>query len=196
MSPAPRTCAAILFACSPALAQAPSSNLTPVDQGLADLHSLAASLRTDLAVHPPTDHLVNVYTDPAHPDQFVRVDGAMKVVFPNSVYAQTRYGQVPLVPAGTVFHFDESGAQAMPGVLVDMRVPDGTTARANPRALKPIRFVNAVPEPSTRDSGDARDPEPVALTEATLPERTRRAAMVTMSDELYRRTKLREIAAR
>lgn len=75
-----------------------------VDPGMADISPLSTSLRQlDHGLAIPTD-FEHVYRLPGDRDRFVRADGALFAVFPQSEYAPTRFGDVPLIPANTVFY--------------------------------------------------------------------------------------------
>jgi hypothetical protein len=98
----------------------------PVDPGVADRHALSVSLREiDVGLQHPIG-FDRVYRLPGFDDHFVRASGGLYAVFPQSIYAQTRFGDVPLIPAGTVFHIGDPtlslyGPQPdSPGLGVDL----------------------------------------------------------------------------
>lgn len=169
--------------------------LVTVDQGLADLHPLAASLRVDTAAHPATDDFVNVYADPALPGRYIRSSGAIHAVFPQSTYAVSNGGVVPTIPPGTVFYFGLPTAQTIPGTSVDLRVPDGT-GQATTERITPLRVVHAINMRDGALGSERINRERVGAVREQTPRRTRREAQLTMSDEIHRRERLREIASR
>ncbi len=89
---------------------------------------------------------------------FSRQDGAVKAVFPRSVYVNTPWGRLPAIPPGTVFQLDTSPAGATPpgdaaparrsGHAVDLRAPSEALDSVPP---------GAVVTPAAR-GGDAPDP--------------------------------------
>jgi hypothetical protein len=179
---------AIALVACPTLGGAPdgnASNLVTVDQGLADLHPLAASLRVDTAVRPPDDNFVNVYEDPAHPGRYIRSSGAIHAVFEHSTYAYG--GAYATIPPGTVYYFGPPPDELTPGMRLDMRVPDGTSEPRTAQAInteRSERRAQRITLPRINPSVRPRSP------------RSDREHRLTMADELYRRDRLRSIAMR
>ncbi|MFI4897807.1 MAG: hypothetical protein ACIARR_08275 [Phycisphaerales bacterium JB059] len=92
---------------SGAAAQADAwSELEAVDQGVADVSPLSESLRLELLDMRVSDGFTRVYRLEGingWQDQYVRRDGAITAVFPQSVYLPAEYGGGIAIPAGTVF---------------------------------------------------------------------------------------------
>jgi len=91
-------------------------NLQPVDPTVEDTGPLSISLRelqVDLRGPVGFEH---IYRVPGHEDDlYMRVDGGLLAVFPQSVYTDTRWGPVPIIPNNTVFYI---GAESMESLLV------------------------------------------------------------------------------
>jgi len=78
-------------------------DLEPVEQTFEDVSPLATGFRRiELGLRSPTG-FEQVYRVPGDDDHYMRIDGGLYAVFPRSVYANTRAGEVPLIPANTVF---------------------------------------------------------------------------------------------
>jgi len=100
-----------------------------VDQSIADLTPLSASLREVAPGLQDTNDFTRLTTDG---DQLLRRQGALVAVFPQSVYAPTQQGAlIPLIPPGTVYYvgdpFTLPAAPATGGRMdtrVDTRVDD------------------------------------------------------------------------
>jgi hypothetical protein len=78
-----------------------------VEQAVGDVSPLSFSLRslqTSLQLPGAFDGVFRVPGNDGGPDRYMRIDGAIAAIFPQSIYATTRMGELPLVPAGTVFH--------------------------------------------------------------------------------------------
>jgi len=88
---------------SPARFYTPVRDLEPVEQTVEDVDPLARSIRRiERGLRQPTG-FESVYRLPGDHDRFMRIDGGLYAVFPRSVYLNTRMGEVPLIPANTVF---------------------------------------------------------------------------------------------
>ena len=174
----------VLTATTCALAQdAPGiAGLVPVDQGLEDVHPLAASLRVDTAVHQSTDDFVNVYEDPSNPGRYIRTSGAIHAVFPRSTYAVHEGRIFATVPPGTIYYI---GAP-----------PEGDTIGAGATAIRPVQNIHAINLRGPQAELERIRLERIEAARMKELRRSRRAAQLTMSDELYRRQRLREIALR
>lgn len=78
-------------------------DLEPVEQRVADVDPLAASIRQiETGLRQPTG-FEQVYRVPGDDEHFMRIDGGLYAVFPRSVYTNRRFGELPLIPANTVF---------------------------------------------------------------------------------------------
>lgn len=81
-----------------------AARLQRVEAGRADTGPLAISTRElpeDLRVPTGFEH---VYQASGDSESLMRISGALVAEFPRSQYDLTRWGAVPVVPAGTVFH--------------------------------------------------------------------------------------------
>jgi hypothetical protein len=85
--------------------------LKPVDPAVEDTGPLSHSLRDFRTDFRGPLGFEKIYRVPGYEDDlFMRVDGAIYAVFPQSVYASSRSGPVPLIPNGTIFYI---GSQSM-----------------------------------------------------------------------------------
>lgn len=131
--------AASPFAVLGALLCALAGAQTPVDQGVADVDPLATSLRVIEQSMAEDSAFERVYADPAHPQWLVRRAGAITATFPRSSYLPTRFGSLPLIPAGTVFWIGEPdmGAQGPAGAA-----PRSVSVSAMPAGRSPASRVD------------------------------------------------------
>lgn len=83
-------------------------SLVPLDQGIADVGSLNASLRVPRSDLRVATDFERVYEAPGNPNMLVRVDGALYATFPRSEYITTERGRMPVVPAGTTWSIGEA----------------------------------------------------------------------------------------
>lgn len=93
-------CALVVLGAS---GQADPRDLVRLDAGRQDTGPLAWSTRvfpTDLRAPMGFEH---VYRDPSSESSLVRISGGLAATFPRSQYDVSRYGTVPVIPAGTVF---------------------------------------------------------------------------------------------
>jgi hypothetical protein len=115
------TAALVLAGAFAAPAWPQALRLEPVDPGVGDRDPLSLSFRTiDVGLHQPMNfEQVFRITGPlgtlgADEEYFARISGGMYAVFPRSVYAPTRQGEVALIPAGTVFYIGPPGDPLAP----------------------------------------------------------------------------------
>jgi hypothetical protein len=93
--------AAIFSVSSQATAQ--QSSLTPVEQAVADISPLSISLRQLEPDFGAPQQFDRVYTSPDFPGMYLRVNGALTAVFPQSEYVITNDGISPILPRNTEF---------------------------------------------------------------------------------------------
>lgn len=214
----------VALAAAAAFGQQPAPPLQVVDQGVEDATPLSASLRDPRAdLREPTD-FERLYRVPGRPDLLMRRSGAMSAVFPDSDYAVTRFGLVPLVPAGTVWMIGDPSAGCVEAAKPGCRphealrlnpLPGPHRVRGRARVDGGSREFVATP-PLARPVGaetaraeDLRVNTAVAPVSATLPlaewERQPQAFSVfdlgrlaarDLTYEPYRATRIREIARR
>lgn len=80
------------------------SLLERVDPGIGDVGPLSTSQRQlPMDLRTPTG-FENVYRVRGREDTLLRISGGLAATFPKSQYVPTAWGQVPVVPPGTVFH--------------------------------------------------------------------------------------------
>lgn len=222
-------CALVLpVSASPAIAQRAGEDAVPidalpvtlevVDQGIADIGSLSAShrvQRTDQRVPTAFDR---VYRVPNDPEKLMRIDGALRAVFHESEYLETREGLLPLVPAGTVWTFGDAsaGCAGEPRCRVNESFAPAAQPRA-PREATEVEWVRPAHmvmleradsstrvetglEPGGADRVDSSvRAVPMAAraagAEPAIPSRAM-PAVLTMTDAFYRVRRLRQIAER
>ncbi len=193
-------------------ADQPESQLELVDQGVTDRDELATSLRVLFDQPNAPTRFARLYQTPLAPGQLVRIDGGVAAVFPRSEYFLTRkQGEIPVVPAGTVFLI--GGVEQLDSPLVPdpWTPPPGSTAellrvqrlaglraptQATPRlagavsdssARRPDRpnAIYAISDRSARRSAATAQLERVSDVELRVP--------TVFTDESHRRTRLREL---
>ena len=99
--------------------------LEPIDQGIEDRSVLSESLRqVETGLGQPND-FSQLYRLPGQ-DRFVRIQGALYAVFPESAYGS---GGVPLIPPDTIFYI---------GRLPDLDAP-ASAAQFDNEARRPLR---------------------------------------------------------
>ncbi len=100
-------CGSLVFAQSVAPLQI---NLQPLDQRVSDVGLLSNSLRIiQPGLEVPTS-FDQVYRVPGSDNQLMRVQGALRAVYPQSQasYTQSPWGVTPVIPAGTVFYIGQT----------------------------------------------------------------------------------------
>ncbi|HRQ76909.1 MAG TPA: hypothetical protein PK098_13425 [Phycisphaerales bacterium] len=143
--------------------------LIPVDPVVEDVGALSLSLRTlERGLQHPSA-FNRVYRMPGFGNQFVRVDGGLYAVFPQSAYAPSREGAVPLIPGGTEYYMGD---------------PTGAAYRPANGTLGPPRAITAVPMGIRIDSRIDVSPEPLAESPR---------ARVRPGSESNRATEVREV---
>jgi len=116
--------------------------LKPVEAGVADVGPLSESLRAvDVRVElgNPTG-FGRVYEVPGRPGQYMRIDGGLWAVFPQSVYVRDRKGnEVPEIPPGTEFYIGgintiDTGHSHIPKLDENnMPLPGGSGVHVRPK---------------------------------------------------------------
>jgi hypothetical protein len=176
----------------------------PVDPAVGDVNPLSASLR-DMRVdlRQPTG-FENVYRVPGRPDMFMRSSGALNAVFPQSAYAQTAGGPLPIIPAGTVFYIGEppQAKAAAPSAEKEQLPPGAVSNRV--RTLRE-NFVGAINDPYINHhvSGDpAPQRQPQAPddglprhTQRIVPDMSKAMGSTIANDEGYRVRRIGDLLA-
>ena len=88
--------------------------LKPIDPTVEDTGPLSVSLRelqVDLRGPVGFEHIYHV---PGYEDElYMRVDGGLYAVFPQSVYTDTRWGPVAMIPNSTIFYIGSASMEAL-----------------------------------------------------------------------------------
>lgn len=165
-----------------------------VEEGVTDYEPSRLGMRVvnpDYRLDTGFDH---IYRVEGRDDLFARRHGGVTAVFPRSVYYRTRRGvEYTVIPAGTVFYISDARELPQP----DPPAPRPTTGKALAGPLSapvPSRIDLTSPPLSLAVLAGAPPADaPIAQAELkpAAPQRSR-----TMSDETYRRTRLRELALR
>lgn len=94
-----------IFMAMAAYAQSPvdQQGFTPVDQTVADISPLSASLQSLRPDGGPPQGYSRVYTHPDYPGKFLRVNGAVIVEFDESEYIQTEEGLYAEFPPNAIY---------------------------------------------------------------------------------------------
>lgn len=77
--------------------------LIPVDGGVVDRGALSSSLQVQQTGYRQDNSFEKLYRIAGSEDVYVRTSGGLHAVFRSSEYMQTKDGEIPLVPAGTVY---------------------------------------------------------------------------------------------
>ena len=154
--------------------------LQPVDMRVQDTGVLSRSFRViPQGLQVPGD-FSQVYQLPS--GHYFRAQGGIFAVFPQSSYVQTDGGEVPLIPAGTVFHIGP------PQDLVD-------PSTAGPRPLPPgselVRWdtrIGAMPADLNRNIEDG-----VSIDDAIAAIRAQSIDINAVEDTMQRRTRIERV---
>jgi len=111
--------------------------LEPVDQGVADVHPLATSLRSMLIdLRTPTG-FDRVFKLDQKSSRFFRSSGALHAIFPHSTYAFDEQAQlIPTIPAGTRYVLGDAGLAAARAEAEKYARNSGIDSPAQARAVK------------------------------------------------------------
>lgn len=168
---------ALLLACG--------ASAQPVEQGVADVDPAATSMRyVDPGLRQESDFEL-VHRLPGDEARFARRAGAVTAVFPRSEYYAMRKGVLTAIPGGTVFYI---------GALPELDGAPSTTATSRPVTPTATERIDLRTAPALMG---VRAGATIATGEGRGPSITMRETPVrTMSDETYRRERLRRIAER
>jgi hypothetical protein len=196
--------------------------LTPVEPTVADTGPLSLSLRELQVDFRGPVGFENIYRVPGYEDDlFMRVDGAIYAVFPQSVYANSQSGPVPLIPHGTIFYIGSESMNALTalnepadnvwvdrsGLRIDSRIDfrreapeDGGDPNARSSASREAaaeRFSMGT-SPSMRSMPRSRIVRPASPGSAASrdDEGSSTLAKTIATDETYRADRLRELMRR
>lgn len=167
-----------------------------VEEGVTDYEPSRLGLRVvnpDLREDTGFDH---IYRVEGRDDLFARRHGGVTAVFPRSVYYRTRKGvEYTVIPSGTVFYIGDAHELPAPGPPAPAPRPPRDTLAEPIAASVSGRLDTASPAPTLAVRADRDEPNTTEVAEDPAadeqPTRSR-----TMSDETYRRTRLKELAAR
>ncbi len=127
------------------------NQLIPIEQTVEDVSRLSTSFRyiEPGLVQPAGFEQVFRYS--GRTDLFVRVDGAIHAVFPQSIYEPVKRGVRPTVPPGTVFYIGDPQLQdALSGNFPQPAQTEGLSNNDSPGRLmwrvEPIRNMSTQPE--------------------------------------------------
>jgi hypothetical protein len=81
--------------------------LIPVDAGVEDRGALSTSLRSIPLDSRQDLSFERLYKVAGSDDVYVRKAGGLYAIFKQSVYVNTKFGEVPVIPAGTVYSIGE-----------------------------------------------------------------------------------------
>ena len=170
--------------------------VSPIDQGVSDISPLSASLIHNAVDLRAVRQFDLVYPVPGRPDMLMRQSGALSAVFPYSDYKMTNEGSVAvLIPAGTVFYIGPATGKVVPSFYSSVRPPRaaGIAPMTTQRVTQP---VSRVVRKAARITQHATIPASSTLIHAAVRrEQVHRASrLITISDEKYRRYRLRMIA--
>lgn len=201
MTTHPRFGLALLLAvlCLPRPGAAQEEPLQPVDQGIEDRGVLSMSLRRVEAGLQVPAGFEHVYRVPGREDLFMRIDGALYAVFPQSQYRPTKTGMVAGIPSQTVFFIGSPEPPALSHLSHQLEpapgVPQRQSARLDPQRVRPATHPRGARRWKLGDrSLPSRVPPPAR---AQVSERDRsRGGMRLLDDSAYRRVRLHGLLRR
>lgn len=161
--------------------------LQPIDEGIADRGSGAVSFRRIEVDQRQDTNFDHIYTAPGRPDLLMRRDGAITAIFPQSIYAVSKGGMIPMIPAGTIYFLgtpscdDPCLPAPIAGAPTRSSVPDRDTRTNSAPMSAPI---------DARVSSSTYKPTP----QRPAPDDT--SAIMDSAAERARIQRLREIADR
>lgn len=165
-----------------ALAQNQNPKMQAIDQGVADTGPLSVSERLmpkDLRVPSAFERVYRL--SGKHSGQYARISGAITAVFPRSQYVLTDEGEVPVIPAGTIFYVG--------GLPQDRRLtPEITFRRASNYFDTSARVLPDAPGAPRDFLPYSRNPPTVPIASA-LP--VGKSSIFT--DEMYRRMRVADL---
>lgn len=97
----------IPFTCFLLLYQSEPVELIPVDAGFEDRGALSDSLYVEQSNMRQDHAFEKLYKIAGSDDVYVRKSGGLSAVFRTSSYVRTPNGEIPTVPAGTVYYIGE-----------------------------------------------------------------------------------------
>ncbi|MCP3905599.1 MAG: hypothetical protein GY715_18385 [Planctomycetes bacterium] len=173
----PLTILVVLAAAPAAWGQMP---LEPVDEAVADMDPLATSTRVAPGDQRLPIGFMRLYRVPDRDDLLMRVNGGLYAVFPRSLYAQSRFGQVPLIPNDTVFHIGPTTVET----LADGTPDAGAEHRAEHRVERRVdRSVAGVIPATSPPASTVQRPPPSGPT-------------TIVNDSVYRARRVRALMVR
>lgn len=156
--------------------------LEKVEAGVADVGPLDAGMRAMQVDLRQPFGFDSVYRIHGRDDVFVRGQGGLYAVFPQSVYANTRNGSIPLIPHGTTFYIGEPALDAL--------APEGPPAPERMATAGPQR-IDPNAQPVSR-----RKETPVRLAPPPPPAPRRATPARIVDDASYRRARLTALMQR
>lgn len=104
--------------------------LIPVDAGVEDRGVLSSSLRLMPLETGQDQSFERLYRIAGSDDVYVRKSGGLHAIFKQSVYVNTIVGEVPIIPAGTVYSIGEIRTDLL-GQIGAIAEPDDSAIRVN-----------------------------------------------------------------
>jgi hypothetical protein len=118
------------FVCFLLLQPSDPVELIPVDAGVEDRGALSDSLHVERSDMRQDQAFEKLYRIAGSDNVYVRKSGGLSAVFSTSAYVRTPNGDVPIVPAGTVYYIGEIPPELIQqlGVLQEpVEIPDPPT---------------------------------------------------------------------
>ena len=119
--------------------------LIPVDGGVVDRGALSSSLQVQQSGYRQDNSFEKLYRIVGSEDVYVRTSGGLHAVFRSSEYIQTKDGEIPIVPAGTVYCIGELRPEfiAQLGILQSPR-----TQESIPETMVQAELVTVLTSPT------------------------------------------------
>ncbi len=167
----------------------------PVEQRVADQTELSKSLRVvEPGLRPPSD-FAQVYRVPERDDLFVRVQGGLYAVFPQSVYTRRRGTVQAVVPHNTVIFIGPPTTEALEAWGVTRPKPP-PAATERPGLRVDTRVNDRIAEGPVSQRQPPPRPRPQAVIGAGRARRDPPRRGTVVNDATYRAARLRALLRR
>ena len=135
---------AIPFACFLFFQQSEPLELIPVDAGVEDRGALSQSFRVNQFDMRQDNDFEKLYKIAGSDEVYVRKSGGLSAVFSTSAYVHTASGEVPIVPAGTVYYIGEIPPELIKQLGALQEPVESSSTLVNVEMATPKKFFTTV----------------------------------------------------